>query len=149
MSEPQQGGGSVSEPDLSHSGSTMKSEPTEEESRVPRDEAKASRDCAAAPPTWDNDDVFQGGRGVVEEKGNITESESDNLARRLNEFLERQGRNQSVEKDEYDRRFEEEMEGVPIAEEEDEPAINAEGVGTEDQAEEPKTKMPRTELPSI
>eukprot|EP00971_Amphidinium_carterae_P238481 4734219-Amphidinium_carterae.1 len=63
MSEPQQGGGSASEPSQAHSGTATKSEPTEEESRVPREEAKASRDCAAAPPTWDDDDVFQGGRG--------------------------------------------------------------------------------------
>eukprot|EP00971_Amphidinium_carterae_P283407 5626271-Amphidinium_carterae.2 len=54
--KPQQGGGSASGPAQAHSGSTPKSEPTEEDSRVPREEARASRDCAAAPPTWDNDD---------------------------------------------------------------------------------------------
>eukprot|EP00971_Amphidinium_carterae_P234263 4648535-Amphidinium_carterae.1 len=43
------------------------------------------------------------------------------------------------------------MAGVTIAEEEeeDEPAVNAEGEEEEDQAEEPKTKMPKTEFPSI
>eukprot|EP00971_Amphidinium_carterae_P097524 1929802-Amphidinium_carterae.1 len=44
------------------------------------------------------------------------------------------------------------MAGVTIAEEEEEeePAVNAEGEeGEEDQAEEPKTKVPKTEFPSI
>eukprot|EP00971_Amphidinium_carterae_P308218 6125401-Amphidinium_carterae.1 len=45
------------------------------------------------------------------------------------------------------------MEGVEFveAEEEDEPAENAEGEGEEegDQAEEPKAKVPRTEITSI
>eukprot|EP00971_Amphidinium_carterae_P072316 1430544-Amphidinium_carterae.1 len=48
MSEPQKERGSASEP--SHA------EPTEEENRVPREEARASRDCAAQPPTWDDED---------------------------------------------------------------------------------------------
>eukprot|EP00971_Amphidinium_carterae_P296211 5883817-Amphidinium_carterae.1 len=130
---------------------TPKSEPTEEESRVPREEARASRDCAAQPPSWDNsdpwdnDDVFQGGRGVVEERGHTSEGESDNLARRLNEFLERQGRHQSVSEDEFDRRFEEEMNKSPSDIEEDELAGNAEG----ERGEEPRAKMPRTETQSI
>eukprot|EP00971_Amphidinium_carterae_P036478 717200-Amphidinium_carterae.1 len=83
MSEPQKEGGSASEPSHTHSGKATKTEPTEEESRVPREEARASGDCPAEPPTWDDEDLFQGGRGVVEEKGDIAETESDNLARRL------------------------------------------------------------------
>eukprot|EP00971_Amphidinium_carterae_P283567 5629220-Amphidinium_carterae.1 len=74
------------------------------------------------------------------------------MAKRLQEFLERSGRNQSAEaKDEYDRRFEEEMEGVEFAaaEEEGEPAEDAEGEGEGDQAEEPKAKMPTTESQGI
>eukprot|EP00971_Amphidinium_carterae_P003142 61687-Amphidinium_carterae.4 len=96
---PKQGGGIASEPGQAHPGSAPrtipKSEPTEEDTRVPREEARASREGQPQPPVWDNIDVFQRGRGVVEEKGYIPEGESDNLNRRLNEFLERQGRNQS------------------------------------------------------
>eukprot|EP00971_Amphidinium_carterae_P029419 579149-Amphidinium_carterae.1 len=85
---PKQGGGSASEPEQAHPGSAPrtipKSEPTEEDTRVPREEARASREGKPHPPVWDNNDVFQGGRGVVEENGYIPEGESDNLNRRLN-----------------------------------------------------------------
>eukprot|EP00971_Amphidinium_carterae_P259365 5146694-Amphidinium_carterae.1 len=96
MSDPQKQGGQATDPNLSHSGSTVKTESTEGESRVPREEARASGACPAQPPTWD-EELFQGGRGVVEEKGDIEETESDNLAKRLQEFLERSGRNQAAD----------------------------------------------------
>eukprot|EP00971_Amphidinium_carterae_P123944 2454788-Amphidinium_carterae.2 len=65
-----------------------------------REEARAKRDLTPEPPHWESGDVFHGVRGVVEEKGSTQEGESENLSRRLNEFLERQGRNQSHTEDE-------------------------------------------------
>eukprot|EP00971_Amphidinium_carterae_P312668 6214355-Amphidinium_carterae.1 len=157
MSSPQKEGGPTSEPSQAHSGIETKKEPTEENGRVPREEARATRDCTPQPPTWD-EDIFQGGRGIVEEKGDIAEGESDNMARRLKEFLERSGRNQTIDidaeddRDDYDRRFEEETKDIFFVEEEKEeskPAEAAEGEGKEEQPDEPKTKMPRTEATSI
>eukprot|EP00971_Amphidinium_carterae_P292288 5802340-Amphidinium_carterae.1 len=63
MSEPPKEGVPPSEPSHAHSGKATKTEPTEDESRVPREEARTSGNCPAEPPTWDDEDLFQGGRG--------------------------------------------------------------------------------------
>eukprot|EP00971_Amphidinium_carterae_P195311 3875715-Amphidinium_carterae.2 len=84
------------EPQDPHPGSTSaKQEAPEDEEeepkQVPRDEARAEDDTTAQPPQFDERANL---RGAVEEKGQVFEAESENLTRRLKEFLERQGRTQ-------------------------------------------------------
>eukprot|EP00971_Amphidinium_carterae_P310572 6171374-Amphidinium_carterae.4 len=73
-------------------GSAAKEEAEETPKEVPREDARAENDTTAEPFQWEGGDKFSGFRGVVEERGFVYEEESENLARKLNEFLERQAK---------------------------------------------------------
>eukprot|EP00971_Amphidinium_carterae_P139614 2765987-Amphidinium_carterae.2 len=72
-------------------------------------------------------------RGVAEEKGFVYEGESENLARKPIEFLERQGRNQAPPESPRgeQRPKEAQEEEDEEEEEEDQPAQDAEGAEEE------------------
>eukprot|EP00971_Amphidinium_carterae_P178879 3547783-Amphidinium_carterae.1 len=109
-----------------------------EPKQVPREEARAEDDTTAEPLQYDYRENL---RGTVEEKGQVFEAKSENLTRRLKEFLERQGRTQVPESPRTETVPEEEQEG------EEQPAQEAEGEGGEEGREDEGERPPRSPSP--
>eukprot|EP00971_Amphidinium_carterae_P096685 1913829-Amphidinium_carterae.2 len=119
----------------SHRGSETKKEDPSAPKEVPRADAGAEDDTTAEPPQWKARDGFAGFSGVVGEKGIVSGDESENLARRLKDFMMRQGKIRPEDEEDEDDK--------------DEDHVGEAGNDMQDQAGgdrgEPKPKVPKTE----